>query len=332
MKPVVFFALALAAVGGMAPLARAGTDAPADAAAAKQTEAAQRFRRGIDLYKSGDFAAALAAFKRAYELMPSFKILYNLGQVSYQRHDHAAALRYFQQYLADGDESIPDERRREVAVAIVDLEPRVGRLQIESGDEAAEVFVDDVLVGTTPLRALTVVNAGRRKIDVVTRNGEHRSRLVEVAGGEVMSLSFPRLGPQATEKEAARATEPATLALTLPPTAPAETAGTAIDRPTATVSSTASAPAFPSARKGRLPWKSWAVTGLLAAGAATTGVFALQSKHDLDGQLNTFPQNANEIDYDRRRTRGFAIATDGLLLGTAVMTAISCYFTFRDSR
>jgi len=332
MTRVVVVALALAAVGGVARPARAGKDAPGDAAAAKQTEAAQRFRRGIDLYKRGDFGAAQAAFKGAYELMPSYKILYNLGQVSFQRHDHAAALRYFQQYLADGDEAIPEERRREVAGAIIDLEPRVGRLQIESGDEAAEVFVDDVLVGTTPLRALTMVNAGRRKIDLVTRNGEHRTQLVEVAGGEVTPLSFPRLGPQAPQKEAARATEPATLALTLPAVEPAETAGAAIEPPAATVSSTATAPASPSARKRRFPWKSWALTGLLAAGAATTGVFALQSKHALDDQLNMFPQDANEIDYDQRRTRGFAIATDGLLISTAVMTAISCYFTFRDPR
>src|SRR5262249_56444174 len=126
-------------------------------------------RHGIDLYKAGDFGAALAEFKRAYDLVPSYKILYNLGQVSYQRHDYAAALRYFRQYLADGDDTVPDDRRHEVSGAIVDLEQRVGRLQIESGDEGAEVFVDDVLIGTTPLGALTGVNAGRRKVDVVTR-------------------------------------------------------------------------------------------------------------------------------------------------------------------
>src|SRR5204863_71029 len=147
----------------------------------------------------GDFGAALAEFRRAYELMPSYKILYNLGQVSYQRHDYAAALRAFRQYLADGDDAIPDERRREVAGAIVDLESRVGRVEIASGDEA-------------------------------------------------------------------------------------------------------------------------------------NGAIALRSKHDLDGQLNMFPQDASEVDYDRRKTRGFAMATDGLLIGTAVMTAISSYFTFRDPR
>jgi hypothetical protein len=54
------------------------------------------------------------------------------------------------------------------------------------------------------------------------------------------------------------------------------------------------------------------------------------AKHDLDQQLSVFPGDADEIDYDRRRTRGFALATDGLLIGTAVMTAISLYLTLRD--
>jgi hypothetical protein len=102
---------------------------------------------------------------------------------------------------------------------------------------------------------------------------------------------------------------------------------------TPTVSATAAPAATPtSARKARFPWKSWALTGLLAGGAATTGVIALRSKQNLDNQLSIFPQDTSEVDYDRRRTRGFAMATDGLLIGTAVMTAISFYLTFRDPR
>ncbi|HMF43598.1 MAG TPA: tetratricopeptide repeat protein [Polyangia bacterium] len=331
MKTVLALAIALVSVAGIAAPAR-GTDKPGDATAVKLSEAEQRFRRGIELYKDGDFGAALAEFKRAYALMPSYKILYNLGQVSYQRHDYAAALRYFRQYLADGDDAIPDERRHEVAGAILDLESRVGRLEIESGDEGAEVFIDDTLIGTTPLQALTAVNAGRRKIDVVTRNGEHRTRLIDVAGGEVVPLSFPRLGPRPADKGATHATDPKTVSLAARNVEPAAAAAAPAIAPAATVSATATAPvtASTSARKARFPWKSWTLTGLLAGGAATTGVIALRSKHDLDSQLNMFPQDASEVDYDRRKTRGFALATDGLLIGTALMTAISFYLTFRD--
>jgi hypothetical protein len=43
-----------------------------------------------------------------------------------------------------------------------------------------------------------------------------------------------------------------------------------------------------------------------------------------------FPADYDEIDYEMRKTRGFALATDGLLLGTAIMTAVSLYLTLRN--
>ncbi len=91
--------------------------------------------------------------------------------------------------------------------------------------------------------------------------------------------------------------------------------------------------ATPSAKPGRsFPWKSWTLTGLLAGGAAATGTIALSAKRDLDTQLSRFPTDDVEVDYDKRRTRGFALATDGLLIGTAVMTAVSLYLTVRDPK
>ena len=74
----------------------------------------------------------------------------------------------------------------------------------------------------------------------------------------------------------------------------------------------------------------WTLTGLLAAGAATTGVIAYRSKQELDSQLEKFPLDHNEVDFYNRRTRGFALATDGLLIGTSVMAAIALYLTLRD--
>jgi hypothetical protein len=318
-------ALVLAAIAGSSGAAHARPDAPVKPAAptsprdgddAKLTEAQRLFHRGIELYKNGDFAGAQAEFTRAHELVPNYKILYNLGQVTYQRHDHAAALRYFRQYLADGVDQISAERRHEVTGDITDLEQRIARLQIDTAEEGAEVFVDDVLVGKTPLRALIAVNGGPRKVDLVARGGEHRSRQVDVGSGEIVRVPFPRLTLVAPPPSVPR---------------PADSIGA-----TATPASSQAVPAIvatPSRRPSRtFPWKSWTLTGLLAGGAAVTGYIALSAKHDLDSQLTRFPADDVEVDYDKRRTHGFALATDGLLIGTAVMTAVSLYLTIRDPR
>jgi hypothetical protein len=324
MKANPILALALAAIAGGAAVAHAQGDAPARALAqssprdgddSKLIEAQRRFHRGIDLYKNGDFAAAQVEFTRAYELVPNYRILYNLGQVTYQRHDHAAALRYFRQYLADGVDQISAERRHEVTGYVADLEQRIGRLQIETPEAGAEVFVDDVLVGKTPLRALVAVNGGPRKVDVVASSGDHQTRQVDVGSGEIVRVPFPRL----------------TLVAPAPPR-PAAIAVTTTPAPSQAVPSIVATPS-PSAKPSRsFPWKSWTLTGLLAGGAAATGTIALSAKRDLDTQLSRFPTDDVEVDYDKRRTRGFALATDGLLIGTAIMTAVSLYLTVRDPK
>jgi tetratricopeptide (TPR) repeat protein len=317
--------LVLAATAGGAGTAHALPEAPVKPAAPtapregddpKLTEAQRRFHRGIELYKNGDFAGAQAEFTRAYELVPNYKILYNLGQVTYQRHDHAAALRYFRHYLADGIDQISAERRHEVSADIADLEQRIARLQIDTAEEGAEVFVDDVLVGKTPLRALIAVNGGPRKVDLVARTGEHRSRQVDVGSGEIVRVPFPRL----------------TL-IAPPPSAPRAAGASGVTATPASSQAVPSIVAMPSRKPSRtFPWKSWTLTGLLAGGAAATGYIALSAKRDLDNQLSRFPTDDIEVDYDKRRTHGFALATDGLLIGTAVMTAVSLYLTIRDPR
>lgn len=320
MKAHPILVLALAAIAGRAGGAHAASPARATAQAApgdgedpKLAEAQRRFHRGIELYKNADLAAAQTEFTRAYELVPNFKILYNLGQVAYQRHDHAAALRYFRQYLTDGIDEIPAERRHEVTGDITDLEQRVGRLQIDTTEDGAEVFVDDVLVGKTPLRALLMVNGGPRKVDLVARSGEHQSRQIDVGSGEIVRVPFPRL------------------TLVTPPPAPRPAAAvTAAPAPSDAVPRIVATPSHKPSRS--FPWKSWTLTGLLAGGAAATGYIALSAKHDFDSQVSRFPVDDVEVDYDKRRTRGFALATDGLLIGTAVMTAVSLYLTFRNPK
>ena len=332
MKIALVLAVALATLAGSTAVAESS---PKGSEAVKLDDAQRRFQRGVELYKEGDFGGAFVEFKRAYDLVPSYKILYNLGQVSYQRHDYASALRYFRQYLGEGDEAISVDRQREVAAEITKLAPRVGSVEVQALEEGAEVFVDDVLMGTTPI-GTEIVNVGRRKVELVTRGGEHATRVVDVAGGGIVRVSFPRLAPQpaaaAAPAEPAPARRSNDVVVTPWPVAAASVPVMAAPEPPPATATTVpllvSTP--PPAPQSTFPWKSWTVTGMLAAGAATTGVMAVVSKRELDAQLSKFPLDDVEVDYYNRRTRGFALATDGLLIGTSIMTAVSFYLTFKS--
>ncbi len=65
------------------------------------------FQRGVSLYRSGAYDAALAEFTRAHEAAPNYRILYNLAQIQAQRHDYVTSLALFQKYLDDGGSAVP---------------------------------------------------------------------------------------------------------------------------------------------------------------------------------------------------------------------------------
>ncbi|MBC7017820.1 tetratricopeptide repeat protein, partial [Salmonella enterica subsp. enterica serovar Enteritidis] len=106
-------------------------------------EGRTRFNRGIELYKEGNFHAALAEFRAAYAAAPSYRIHYNLGQTLYQLQDYAGAVRAFEQYLAEGGDKIEADRKKEVDADLAKLRPRVAKLVFVVNVPAAEVSVDD---------------------------------------------------------------------------------------------------------------------------------------------------------------------------------------------
>ncbi len=58
----------------------------------RNDEARTQFEQGLALYNDYKFEQAAIAFGRAYELKPTYKLLYNLGQVENELSHYAAAL------------------------------------------------------------------------------------------------------------------------------------------------------------------------------------------------------------------------------------------------
>lgn len=261
-------------------LAPALTVAPVrDAAAQASADAGAHFERGVGFFKDGDYVAAMVEFKKAYELDPNYRVLYNLGQCSRELRDYAAALTSFESYLAQGRTEIDPDRRSRVEGWVGDLRGKVGKLTIATNVEGAEVAVDDVAVGKTPLPAAVVVNAGRRKLTMSKVGYAPLTRIVDVAGTEDKKLDVDMV-PLAAD-------------------APAPSGGPGPTTP-------------PETEDGPSPWP-WAVVAATAAtGTATAilGVLALGKKSDFEETLETYPTSATEVEDARGEARTFAIAAD----------------------
>lgn len=150
-------------------------------------EARKHFKRGVELYADGDVGGSLVEFEQAYRLQPSFRLLYNLAQVSAELLDYVKAERYFVRYLEEGGDEIDPERRIEVEAELERLRTRIGTVTVETNQEGAEIFVDDVPVGRAPLQALPV-SAGQRRVRVEKAGFETETRVVNIIGGQPQSV------------------------------------------------------------------------------------------------------------------------------------------------
>lgn len=287
---IAIVALALSAAGV--------TFAPSDAYAQQHgvEEGRTRFNRGIELYKEGNFHAALAEFRAAYAAAPSYRIHYNLGQTLYQLQDYAGAVAAFEQYLSEGGDKIEAERKKEVESDLAKLRPRVAKLTITVSVPNAELLIDDEPRGKVQKQP-ALVSAGRRKISVTASGYQTETRVLDVAGAQQIDLAF-ELKPIG--------------------------GGTQPERPTSTIEPTAVRP------KSRTPFYIGLVSTIaLGGGTAVMAIVTSGNESDYEKALEV-PNNKTEIDSKRSATKTTAVVADvlgGVTIAAAGLTILAYILT-----
>jgi tetratricopeptide (TPR) repeat protein len=173
--------------------ARAQADETGDVDASRS-----HFDRGVEYVQDGDLRAALIEFKRAYAASPNYRVLYNMGQVCNELREYTDAQRHFQTYLADGADEIPAARRREVESVLAKLSGRIATLVLSTNLAGAELFVDDVSVGKSPLPEPVRVSTGTRRISAAISGRPRVTQVVEAAGGDTLPVRLD-FSPSAAE-------------------------------------------------------------------------------------------------------------------------------------
>src|SRR5688500_18742243 len=120
MNPRPLLALLLLtalAVGGQASAADPKRSSPA-----AQRDARRAYEKGAQLYRSGQYEEAIAAFRQAYALQPHPALLFNIAQAQEKLGELEGALESDRGYL-DGAPEAKD--RAAVKAAIANLEERL---------------------------------------------------------------------------------------------------------------------------------------------------------------------------------------------------------------
>jgi hypothetical protein len=199
VKPRTLFAalsLAMALPSSAVAGAPAGVDSPS---AAESRQAAEHFERGVTYYQEADYSAALVEFKRAYEIEPAWRVLFNIGQTHFQLHEYVEALGALRRFVAEGGDLIKPKRRAEVDAELADLNGRVASVTFESNLSETTISVDGQPAGVIPLSGPILVSAGIRRVTAHHTGRDPVEQRISVVGGDAMAvqLDFAAPAPEA---------------------------------------------------------------------------------------------------------------------------------------
>jgi hypothetical protein len=164
----------------------------------------------------------------------------------------------------------------------------------------ADIRVDDVSVGTSPLLGLIAVNVGTRKVSAFKEGSPEAVRVITVAGTESLKINL-------------RIDEPIARA------APPITRGGPTSVP---VIVKTQGPTEPS----RMPLiVSLSATAAFAVATGVFGYLALDAQTNLTNQVNTYPNTRDQIENARSKSRNYAYIADAFGAATVVSGGVALY-------
>jgi tetratricopeptide (TPR) repeat protein len=274
--------------------------APADNSSATERARAS-FHHGVQLYSEGSFEAALAEFRKAYQISPNYRLLYNIAQAYFDLHDYVSSFKSLRQYVQEGGNELSAARRNDVNELNQKLEERIAFLDIGCNVDGADIRVDDMSVGVSPLTSMVPVNAGPRRISAVKPGYTVAARMVTVVGREKVKVPI-----DVAANLQAQGADGMPLA-------------GSIQRDSQ-----------------KTPMRIGLTTSAVVAGgcAIATGVFgilALQAKGDFDHELGKIFNSKDNVDSARTRMKNYAYLTDAFGAATLVSGGVALYFLLTET-
>jgi hypothetical protein len=230
------------------------------------------------MFEEGDFENASIAFSRAYELRPSYKILYNVGQVESTLKRYTRALDAYNQYLEQGGSDVSAERAAEVQAQIDRLKMLVGSVELAYSQNGVTVLIDGERRGITPLDGPIWVDMGSHELSLRKGITEIYRENFRIAGGQSLTLVLdtgdePRAASvvpaPAVEKEPEPPPSPSTEEVAPPDETPVEEASDGAPKEA------------PKKKKRVWTWVAWGVGGAAAIAGGIVGGVSMSKESKL---------------------------------------------------
>src|SRR5687768_7895833 len=141
------------------------TNAGTSALAASLTgEARKAYDEARALYIQGEWAKALSALDRAHRLSSDPRLLWNIAACEKKLGRYASAVRHVERYRSAAATMLSEQEKREADEFVSAAASYVGTVTVVSNVDGTEIFVDDELLGTTPMPKPIVVDEGEHRV------------------------------------------------------------------------------------------------------------------------------------------------------------------------
>jgi hypothetical protein len=133
---------------------------------ALHAEARAEYDAAFVAFGANDFASAATKFSRAFELSGDARLLWNIAVCEKNARHYARMLALLERYEREAHGQMSAAHRREVSQVMARARKLVGTLRLNVREHGAEVFVDDVSVGHTPLNEPLRLDPGVHKLQI----------------------------------------------------------------------------------------------------------------------------------------------------------------------
>jgi hypothetical protein len=150
-------------------------------------EAVERFDKGVELYKQGNFGGALVEFRAAYEASPHHMVRFNIGMTLFKLNRYVEAEQELEAFLAEAGQDVEEETRIEVEEVLSDIVGYIGLLSVHCNVQGASLHIDGKLVATLPLQEPIKLDVGEYYIEVSADGHRKYEEQVTLPGGKLVA-------------------------------------------------------------------------------------------------------------------------------------------------
>ncbi len=145
-------------------------------------DARRDYDAGKMLFDDGDFATALLKYQAAYDATHDARLLWDVAVCEKSLRHYATTLATLARYQAEGGDLLSTGDRRDAQELSRAIAPFTSAQTINVSEEGAEVWIDGLLVGRSPLPASVVLDLGTRHVHIVKDGFRPWSRDMPVGG------------------------------------------------------------------------------------------------------------------------------------------------------